>query len=137
MIVVVIPIMPVMPMYVISIVSHKQKGGIPGASSLAGTVSVGGGAGDTGVTITDAGVLSVDGATTLKGTASVTGATYHPPIWIYTGIPNWIYARIPNWIYTDCSGTPNWIYPYPYPVGVIPLDDDILLNHPTAGPYPI
>lgn len=58
---------------------------IPGASSLAGTVKFGGGYGDVtngGVTITDAGVLSVDGNTLLKGTASVTGAI--PPVVGYT-----------------------------------------------------
>ena len=45
--------------------SHKN--------SIAGSVSIGGGYGAAGVTITDAGVISVDGTSTLAGSVSIGG----------------------------------------------------------------
>ena len=36
-------------------------------------MSIGGGSGDTGVTITDAGIISVDGTSTLAGSVSIGG----------------------------------------------------------------
>ena len=43
-------------------------------SALAGTVSIGGGYGSTGITLSDAGVIQANGAMTIDGASTLTGA---------------------------------------------------------------
>ena len=48
--------------------------GVSGTSALAGAVSIGGGYGSTGITLSDAGVIQANGAMTIDGASTLTGA---------------------------------------------------------------
>ena len=47
---------------------------VTSTSGLAGTVSIGGGYGSTGMTLSDAGVIQANGALTIDGASTLTGA---------------------------------------------------------------